>query len=156
MEKWSNRLKYRNGYKCTNNLNYGESKEYGIIAWLNTAFAYTEFPESIFSLSFYVSATSFPTSQPIMMFKMFILTFLLSLFHQTSAFNNLSVNALAVHFTEILSPTSQIWLPGSVNYTSAITQRWTIYPPAEPTYIIALKPALPSDIQAIVSCICCV
>ncbi|KAF7935440.1 uncharacterized protein EAE97_008347 [Botrytis byssoidea] len=85
-----------------------------------------------------------------MMFKMHILTFLFGLFHQTLAFNKSSVDELAAHFSEALSPGSQVWLPSSANYTSAITQRWTIYPPAEPTYILALKPALPSDIQIII------
>ncbi|KAF7932171.1 hypothetical protein EAE99_003411 [Botrytis elliptica] len=81
---------------------------------------------------------------------MYILTLLFGLFHQTLTFNKFSVDALAAHFSEVLSPGSQVWLPSSANYTSAITQRWTIYPPAEPTYILALKPALPSDIQSII------
>ncbi|KAF7886671.1 uncharacterized protein EAF02_003318 [Botrytis sinoallii] len=81
---------------------------------------------------------------------MYILTLLFGLFYQTLALNKLSVDALVAHFSEVLSPGSQVWLPSSANYTSAITQRWTIYPPAEPTYILALKPALPSDIQTII------
>ncbi|KAF7889247.1 hypothetical protein EAF00_009547 [Botryotinia globosa] len=100
--------------------------------------------------SFPLFCLAFSSLHPIMMFKMYILAFLFGLFHQTLAFNELSVDELAAHFSEILSPGSQVWLPSSANYTSAITQRWTIYPPAEPTYILALKPALPSDIQIII------
>ncbi|RAL60849.1 hypothetical protein DID88_010174 [Monilinia fructigena] len=45
----------------------------------------------------------------------------------------------------------QEWKQGvEPGYDFLITQRWTIYPPAEPTYTIALKPALPSDIQSII------
>ncbi|ESZ91465.1 hypothetical protein SBOR_8150 [Sclerotinia borealis F-4128] len=85
-----------------------------------------------------------------MMFPFYTFAILCLLFDLSLASNVLNVQFISAHFKQILSPGSEVWLPNEANYTSAITQRWTIYPPAEPTYLIALKPALPSDIQKII------
>ena len=52
-------------------------------------------------------------------------------------------------FYDSLSPGSQVILPSDPNYASETTQRWTVY--NGPTYQASIKPALPSDVQVIVS-----
>lgn len=89
------------------------------------------------------------------MLKLYIFAIIYFLSNLSLALNELSAQLIAAYFNQILSSGSEVWLPNETNYTSSITQRWTVYPPAEPTYIVALKPALPSDIQKIVSFIRC-
>ncbi|QSZ37802.1 hypothetical protein DSL72_008902 [Monilinia vaccinii-corymbosi] len=84
------------------------------------------------------------------MFKLHIFAIVFFCFGLSLASNDLSVQLIAAYFNQVLSSGSEVWLPNETNYTSSITQRWTVFPPAEPTYIIALKPALTSDIQKII------
>ncbi|KAG4025711.1 hypothetical protein MFRU_052g00300 [Monilinia fructicola] len=84
------------------------------------------------------------------MLKLYIFAIIYFLSNLSLALNELSAQLIAAYFNQILSSGSEVWLPNETNYTSSITQRWTVYPPAEPTYIVALKPALPSDIQKII------
>lgn len=93
--------------------------------------------------------------QLVIMLKLYIFAIIYFLSNLSLALNELSAQLIAAYFNQILSSGSEVWLPNETNYTSSITQRWTVYPPAEPTYIVALKPALPSDIQKIVSFIRC-
>lgn len=54
-------------------------------------------------------------------------------------------------FLSSLSPGAEIYFPSQANFTTEVTQRWTIF--ETPTYYAAIKPAIPSDVQAIVSLI---
>ncbi|KAI9872699.1 MAG: hypothetical protein M1830_001294, partial [Pleopsidium flavum] len=51
-------------------------------------------------------------------------------------------------FRAKLSPGAEIYFPSNANYTTEVTQRWSIF--EAPTYYAAIKPALASDVQTIV------
>lgn len=53
------------------------------------------------------------------------------------------------YFVSSLSPGAEFYLPSQANFTTEVTQRWTIF--EAPTYRAAIKPAIPSDVQTIVS-----
>ena len=55
---------------------------------------------------------------------------------------------IAAYFKQHLSAGSSVYLPSDSNYTTQVAQRWDIFAP--PTYIVAVKPALPKDVQKIV------
>ncbi|KAI9725824.1 MAG: hypothetical protein M1828_002453 [Chrysothrix sp. TS-e1954] len=61
----------------------------------------------------------------------------------------LTGNHIAEYFEAHLSPHSGVYLPGSKNYTDAVTPRWDLY--RTPSYVIAVKPASKSDVQTIVN-----
>ena len=74
-----------------------------------------------------------------------IQTFALCLSHTVWAMTGPQV---AAYFQENLSSGSSVHLPSDSNYTTQVAQRWDIFAP--PTYIVAVKPALPQDIQRVV------
>jgi fumiquinazoline A oxidase len=52
-------------------------------------------------------------------------------------------------FGNSLSPGAEIFLPSQANYSEDVIERWTTY--EAPSYIGAIKPAIVTDIQNIVS-----
>lgn len=65
-----------------------------------------------------------------------------------ASINATSVNAL---FKSHLSEGAGVFFPTDANFTSEVIQRWSSF--EAPTYFAAIKPAIPSDVQAIVSLI---
>lgn len=56
---------------------------------------------------------------------------------------------IVAYFQQNLSAGSEVVVPGQGNWTADFTQRWNgLY---EPSYVVAVKPALEADIQEIVS-----
>jgi hypothetical protein len=62
---------------------------------------------------------------------------------------NLTAAAVTALFQHKLSPGAGIFFPSDANYSTEVVQRATIF--ASPTYFAALKPAVASDVQTIVS-----
>ena len=56
---------------------------------------------------------------------------------------------IAAYFETHLSGLSQVYLPGSTNYTQDVTPRWDLY--RTPSYVVAVKPASVSDVRIVVS-----
>jgi hypothetical protein len=50
-----------------------------------------------------------------------------------------------------LSAKAEIYLHSDANWQTETIQRWTIFPPSNPVYVAAIKPATAEDVSAIVS-----
>jgi hypothetical protein len=92
----------------------------------------------------------FPSSAETMLLKFSFATALLGLLSPALAaiIKTRDIDSL---FLSLLSPGAEIYFPSQANFTTEVTQRWTIF--EAPTYYAAIKPAIPSDVQAIVSLI---